>query len=425
MKICGIVAEYNPFHNGHMYQLERARELTGADYVAVVMSGSFVQRGAPAFADKYTRARAALACGADLVLELPTAYATESAEYFASGAVSLLENLGSVTHLCFGSECGELDVLRRIAEVLLEEPDIYKESLQKLLRAGHSYPIARSQALMEACPELSSYLPVLSTPNNILGIEYLKAILRSGSRIEPVTLMRFGSEYHDQRYGAFHSSSTALRQALASGRSLENLKALIPEGAYRVYREYLENWKPLFTDDFSALLHYKLLTEQDGGFTEYTDISPALSDRICRNLYDFTGISSFCELLKTKDLTYTRISRCLFHILLGVKKKNRRDLQRSLNSPYPVPYARVLGFRRESEALFHEIDRQSRIPLLTKLADAEQVLEKHLSRKDMCRDALDLLSREVAAADIYSSVQAAKSGQRMRNEYSTPLVILP
>ena len=158
MNICAVVAEYNPLHNGHLYQLQKAKELSEADYTIVVMGGNFMQRGTPAIMDKYARAKAALSCGADLVIELPSYYSTGSAEYFAMGAVSLLNKLGVVSHLCFGSECGDTEILQKIAGILLEESPEYKECLQSHLRSGQSYPSARTSALLKIAPQLSAHI---------------------------------------------------------------------------------------------------------------------------------------------------------------------------------------------------------------------------------------------------------------------------
>ena len=171
MTVNGIIAEYNPFHNGHRYQLLNARSQTGADYTVVVMSGNFMQRGTPALVDKWKRTEMALRNGADLVLELPVFYSVSSAEYFATGAVALLDQLGVVNHLCFGAECSEKKILQRIADVFLEEPEGYVASLKQHLKEGSSYPIARSMALTQYAPELLPYRDVLNASNNILAIE--------------------------------------------------------------------------------------------------------------------------------------------------------------------------------------------------------------------------------------------------------------
>lgn len=185
MVVNGIIAEYNPFHNGHKYQMDMSRQMTGADYTVVVMSGDFVQRGAPALLDKHRRAEMALKCGADLVLGLPAIYSTSSAEYFSMGAVSTLDKLGVVTHLCFGSECGNVEIMTKAARILVEEPEDFSATMRQYLKQGVSYPNARNWAMFLNYPFLQAYRDVFATPNNILGIEYIKALLRRGSKMSP------------------------------------------------------------------------------------------------------------------------------------------------------------------------------------------------------------------------------------------------
>lgn len=215
MNVTGIITEYNPFHQGHAYHLAESRRITGADYVIAVMSGDFVQRGTPAMMEKRKRAQMALHAGVDLVLELPSAHALGSAEYFAAGAVSLLNGLGVVTDLCFGSEQGELAPFLEIAPILNQEPAHFREALQTALREGCSYPQARAQALIRcgsACPgaislEAAELEAFLSSPNNILGLEYCKALLRTDSPIRPHTLLRKGAGYHASALDRYASAS--------------------------------------------------------------------------------------------------------------------------------------------------------------------------------------------------------------------------
>ena len=221
MKIVGIIAEYNPFHKGHEFHIEKAKKITGADAAIIIMSGDYVQRGIPSIMPKHLRTQMALACGADVVLELPVCYATGSAEYFATGAVSLLEALGCVDYLCFGSECGEIKILQQIADVLCKEPAHYKVLLQKHFKNGNTFPAARKLAFIEYLNQHKSLscIPeqiskILDSPNNILGIEYLKALSCLNSSIEPVTITREGAGYHDQTLGDLFSSASALRQGL-------------------------------------------------------------------------------------------------------------------------------------------------------------------------------------------------------------------
>ncbi len=412
MKICGIVAEYNPFHNGHYYHLQEAKRISSADYIIVVMGGNFMQRGTPAIMDKYERTRVALSCGADLVIELPSYYATGSAEYFANGAVSLLSKLGAVDSLCFGSECGDISILKKLAGIIVDETESYQHCLQSHLREGNTYPVARSAAILQVCPEISSSITILNSPNNILGIEYIKSIIRQKSSLDPLTMKRFGSDYHDKRLGLNQSSSSALREALWSGIPLSELCDQMPRAAYDILDNYLQHNELLHLNDFSEIMYYKLLSERQKGFEDFIDVSSALSDRICNNLYKFDGYEAFCNLLKTKEVTYTRISRCLYHIMLNMRKD---DLDLYMNELDITPYARVLGFKKEATPIFSEIDKKSQIPLITKLADAKNLLSE---------PAYEMLQKEITINDIYSSIRASKAKVPMYNEYSTPIVIV-
>jgi len=408
MHVTGIIAEYNPFHNGHRYHLEEARKKSNADYIVIAMSGNFMQRGTPALLDKYTRTRMALNNGADLVLEIPSVYSSGSAEYFAAGAVTLLDKLGVVDTLDFGSEWGQADELGQIAAVLADEPDQYKIILQDKLRQGCTYPAARAYALNQTGYSLTE---LYKMPNNILGIEYIKCLIKRGSIIRPVTTKRMGSAYHEEQLNHNYSSAFAIREAVFAGKDLDILKEQLPENAYDIIREHFNSYLPVHPDDFSLLLHYKLLSEADMGYEKYIDITPALSERIRNNLYQFTTFHGFCDLLKTKDVTHTRISRSLTHILLNMES-DRLERCKEMDL---VPYARILGFNKSSTGLLAAIKAKSSIPLISKLADAERILEDR---------AYKMLKYDIYVADLYNSVAAGKSRQPMRNEYSTPIVML-
>lgn len=411
MRVNGIIAEYNPFHSGHEYHLKESRNCTGADYTIVVMSGNFVQRGAPALVEKFYRAEMALRGGADLILELPAIYATASAEYFATGAVTLLDRLGVVTDLCFGSECGDVEILRQIAEILVEEPEVYKTSLKDYLKQGLSYPNARNDALVQNYPHLGQHKEVFSSPNNILGIEYIKAILRRNSTMSAMTIQRRGAGHHSRFPADNQCSALAIRQALYAGTDVSFLKNNMPEQAAEILTAQLSASGPVRSDDFSDLLYYKLIQERDYGFEKYQDVPASLSDRIRSYMDEYRSFDNFCDILKTKDMTYTRISRSLLHILLNIKKF---DMDRAKIMGI-VPYARVLGFRKSASPLLNEIKNHSLLPLVTKAADAEKLLE---------RDAYDMLRQDILTSQIYRGIAARRTGTAPANEISTPLVII-
>lgn len=426
MKTVGIIAEYNPFHNGHLYQLKKAKEITGADFAVVVMSGDFTQRGIPAVFDKYTRCRLSLLAGADLCIELPVVYATASAELFAKGAVSLLSALG-VDALCFGSECGEIAPLREIASLLFAEPPAYKEALNKALKEGLSFPSARAAAvrkcadtgnLSDTSVSLLSGMDmaasdVLSSPNNILGIEYLKALLaleKNGQHTPvPYTIKREGDGYLSSTLSEeSFCSAMALRIGIMEGTP--DLLRYVPESIRQEFADACQTKSALCADDFSCMLFYKLLSEKDTGYDSYLDVSSDLSDKIRKNLTSFTTFSAFCEnSLKSKDITLTRVYRSLLHILLSIKKED---------IPASAPYARILGFRETSSEVFGCLSTEN-IPLLSRLKDASSLLSP---------EALSCLSKDIFAAHLYEHVRmqhmlrTQKDGRSFVSEYSRPVI---
>lgn len=421
MKTVGIIAEYNPFHNGHLYQLKKAKEITGADFAVVVMSGDFTQRGTPAVFDKYTRCRLSLLAGADLCIELPVVYATASAELFAKGAVSLLSALG-VDALCFGSECGEIAPLREIASLLFAEPPAYKEALNKALKEGLSFPSARAAAVRKCAHSGSlsgmdaAASDILGSPNNILGIEYLKALLalEKNGQHAPVsyTIKREGDGYlsHTLSEESF-CSAMALRKGIAEENP--DLLRYVPESIRQEFADTCQTKSALCADDFSGMLFYKLLSEKDAGYDAYLDVSSDLSDKIRKNLGTFITFSAFCEnSLKSKDITLTRVYRSLLHILLSIKKE---DL------PAAAPYARILGFREASFEVFGCLSKEN-IPLLSRLKDASSLL----SPED-----LSCLSKDIFAAQLYEHVRMQHMLHKLHmqkddcpfvSEYSRPVI---
>ena len=427
MRVVGLITEYNPFHSGHSYHIRKAKEVTGADYGIVVMTGHYVQRGEPACMDKYLRTDIALRSGADLVLELPVPFATGSAEYFATGAVSILDNLGVVDFLCFGSESGDLSHLSAVASVFADEPEPFSRLVRQYLAEGSSYPAARGQALTaylaEYAPEdfpapMEKILPLISAPNNILGIEYIKALSRRGSAIRPVTVSR-SSDYLSKTLSAPFCSSSAIRhvfQTRSSGsqpmtQAMKTIRSCVPKEAYAVMSENFGSRLPIFADDFSSMLLYKLLSARNSDLTDYLDVSTDLENRIKRQLTETASFSGFIDAIKCRQYTRTRISRALLHILLDIKVE---DFVRYKESGF-VPYARVLGFRKSAAPLLKSIKHNSSLPLLTKLADAERKLTPM---------GADMLSQEIFAAGLYQSVVFHKYGCRMKNEYTHGVITL-
>lgn len=416
MKIAGIIAEYNPFHNGHRYHIEQLRSKTGADYIIAVLSGDFTQRGVPALLSKHLRAEMALQNGVDLVLELPCAYAAASAEAFASGGVQLLNALGCVDYLGFGCECGELKPLFLSASLLKEEPPLFRQLLQENLKQGLSYPTARSNALASCLTASAVSSGLLSSPNNILGIEYLKALLILDSSIQPIAIPRSGSGYHETALSSRFSSALAIRTHLLETGNPENLLGQVPDSVLSILRREYQKTYPVCTHDFSSVLYYKLILEAETGYEEYADVSKDLSAKIKKNLHSFTDFDSFCMRLKSKDITYTRICRCLIHILLNIK----HDALQSPRSDYPAFYGRILGFRKNSTPLLGILKENAKLPLLARASDAKAFTTDPSGSVQ----SKSMLSLDLRASRIYRSVLEQKFHTSLPDEFGSPLLKL-
>lgn len=422
MKIVGLITEYNPFHNGHQYHIRTAKEVTGADFAVVVMSGDYVQRGTSAIMPKRLRAEMALKCGAAAVFELPVCYATGSAELFAHGAVSFLDQLGIVDSLCFGSECSDLEGLQKVADILTDEPKEYQEHLKRCLKQGMSFPSAREEALA-AYMKTEDYTFLLHDPNNILGVEYLKALKKLNSKIRPYTIRRKGSHYHDQDLKSSFGSASAIRSLLAysssalssvsSGRTFENtsfvnilgeLEEQVPHSCLELLKDYHRVKYPVYQNDFSLILKYKLLNKRPDTLPRYMDVSKELGNRICGQLNNYFNYKQFCELLKTREVTQTRINRALLHIMLGIKKNAVNEyLEKG-----PHFYARLLGFRRDCAKVISAIAKKSTLPLLTKPYEDENL--KPAGKK--------MLTHDILASNLYTSVVTDKYKTAFENEYN-------
>lgn len=434
----GIIAEYNPFHNGHFYQIDSIRRQTGARNIVVVMSGDFVQRGTPAWTDKYLRTKMALACGADLVFELPVAFSTSSAESFARAGVSLLTSLGFVDGICFGSEYDNLSVLQEIAAFLANPSSSFEESVHTLTAKGISYPAARQQALTDhfetPCP---ASLSLLSEPNTILALEYLKAILQQNSHLTPFLLPREGGSYHKEELDGSFASATAIRKAVFADCPssaafspspaqkevfLKTIAAVVPKNVLTLLREHDSHY-PITENNFSDLLYYRLahLSEKD---MEILDMTEEIFNRIQKHMQDFTSFSDFTAQIKTKQYTYSRISRVLLHCLLDITAESVAAASASAAIPY-VPYARLLGFRLEKSGLLR---KDSGLPVITKPADGFSQINSFYhnlpSAKSGIPYAHSLYGKDISASNLYRQVQNSTLGCKRANEYHCQPVIL-
>ena len=407
MNVTGIIAEYNPLHAGHRHHLAQARRETDADYLVVVMSGDYVQRGEPAVAGKHVRARMALLAGADLVLELPFPYAFAAAGEFAASGAEVLHRLGVVTALSFGSESGDIRALKRAADLLAQEPEAYRLALRDGLAEGLTFPAARQRAL-EASGEANGGTSLLASPNNILGAEYIRALNQLDSPILPHTIPRSGEGYHSGtvREGAF-ASATAIRQLLKNGDSAA-LAGQIPEECLPL----LAQEPLLFPEDFSQILNYAVLSRLPQGYSCIQGFSRELSDRLADLAAAGGSWQERILQLKTKNYTYTRVSRALLCLVLGIC---REDVLAWKENCGFAPCARILGFKRTAAPLLSAIKKRGDIPLISKAADAGSLLSPK---------AADLFRRGMLASQIRSSVLAGKYNLAPANEYRRQIQIL-
>jgi len=395
MKVLGIVAEYNPFHNGHLYHLEASRALTGAGCVVAVMSGNFTQRGEPAVVDKWARAEMALHCGVDLVIELPVLYAMSSAEYFAFGAIKLLDSLGVVDTLCFGSEFGLINKLEQTAAILFDEPDEYKTLLKACLSSGKSFPAARQMALSEylkAKYHKDDLSELLKNPNNILGIEYLKALMRLNSRIVPLTVGRVGNDYNAVELTGSISSATSIRKVLSSNPwfgARELLESCLTNTSLAILEREAEVGRgPLFPPDFTQLLLSTLRKMTNDEIKKLPYMENGLENRIRLAVGNSANWQELVDKICTRRYTITRVQRILFSALAGIDNDSLEYFSR-LGGP---AYIRILGFNETGRKLLSEIRGKATLPVITKTASHKNSPAVGVAR---------MLRLEAAATDQY------------------------
>lgn len=408
MKTVGIIAEYNPFHNGHAYHIEEAKKVTGADCAVIIMSGNFVQRGAPAILDKYTRTKMALLSGADLVIELPTLFATSSAEFFALGSVLTLEKLHNIDFLCFGSEEGKLEPFLEASSFLLEESSSFKANLSLFLKQGNSFPKARAKALnLEqfdafSCQNNNKLNLFLAQPNNILGIEYLKTLKKYHSTISPITIQRKNVHYHDKDLHHFFSSASAIREAIYENRLEESISS-VPKACHSLLLEQYGKSFPVSLDDFSSHFYF-LLQRETSSLSSFLDMKEELSNRILKLKNPSLSITEFISVLKNKAFTYTAIQRGILHYLLNIKK----EFMEEVKLDEIVYYARILGMNEKGAAFLREAKKTSEIPFIQRPARAYKMLSP------LGREVFDI---DLRASELYEFIQYEKFGVKPQSEY--------
>lgn len=404
-KVLGIVAEYNPFHNGHLYHLNESKKQADADYSVCVMSGNFTQRGDTAIIDKWSRTEMALRNGVDLVIELPVVYSISSAENFAYGSMSVLDKLGIVDTVSFGSEVGDLAILDSIAEILCTEPKEYVSLLNHELSRGVSFPKAREKALLMYLNDIRKYANVLSNPNNILGIEYLKALRNLKSNLTPMTIKRKNSDYNSTAIKDGFASSTAIRKIITKPSSLSKV---VPEETFSIIDNKIKHGQIVNgLSTFEKEILYKLRIMPVEWIADLPDVSEGLEHAIKNAANSCNNVADLVSLVKSKRYTQTRIQRILLYALLDITKQ---DME---NSKKGVPYIRVLGMTENGKQLLSSIvTRNKKLNIIT----SPKKFMDHSNNKI----AKSLFAKDMLATNIYTLGYEFESQSNL--DYSTPVV---
>lgn len=397
MKILALITEYNPFHNGHLYHLRLAQEITGASHTIAVMSGNFVQRGEPAIVDKWARAKMAVKSGLDLVFELPTLYASSTAELFAFGSISLLDSLNIVDSICFGSEAGDIGIISKIAHIINESP-YFREILRQYMDLGLAFPVARSKAIIKYFRDMEDYTEedlnligeVVKSPNNILGIEYLKALERLNSPITPYTISRKSSPYHSKKVlNSPIASATAIRDHIHTRKALANISHTMPGPIVDILLSEIEKGNgPVSSQNFEESIFTILRRGRLEDLKNIFDVVEGLENKIYQCSIRTSNLRDLYSCIKSKRYTLTRLQRIMIHILLNID----RDCISSCNHAGGPQYGRVLAFNNKGREVLRVLKNSSSIPIITNL--------KHYRPQN--KAASKMLNLDVTSTNIYS-----------------------
>lgn len=405
--VLGIIGEYNPFHNGHLYQLHKSIELVNAKRTVLILSGNYVQRGDCALIDKWKRAEMALKNGVDLVIELPVLYSISSADNFAVGAIKALNSLKVVKYLSFGSECGNLETLSKFANVLSNEPPEFKALFQHELSKGISYPKARENALLLYLNDIRKYSNILNCPNNTLGIEYLKALNSTNSKIRPLTIKRECSEYNSLEINNGFASGTAVRE-MVYNNDYDTLFSSMPQSSYEILMESLRSGEFVTgLQDFEKQILYLLRCMSREAIANLPGVSEGLENSIKEAASSCNTLEELIQKVKSKRFTRTRIQRILLYALLGYTKEDMDFVQSNL------PYIRVLGFTDAGKSLLSTISKSNkRLKIITSV--------KHFTDRCKNKKVLNLLQKDLRSTDIYSL--AYRKNSQANLDYTKKLI---
>ena len=395
-KVLGIIAEYNPFHNGHLFHLEESKKQTGSTYTVAIMSGNFAQRGNTSIIDKWSKAEIALHCGIDLVVELPVLYSISSAENFADGAIKILDALRVVDYVSFGAETNDMSILQPIADVLYREPKAYKTMLSHELKKGLSFPKARENAVLMYLNDIRKYANVLSSPNNILGIEYLKALRKYKSSIQPIAIHRATTGYNDLTYTSNMASSTAIRNIIKNN-GFDILRNLIPAPSYSILVNNIKQGHIVpDLSTFEKQIIYNLRKMDITEISNLPDVSEGLEFALKNSANSCNTLNEFLNIISSKRYTSTRIQRILLYSLLGITKKDM-ELSKKI-----VPYIRVLATNKRGKFLISEILKAN--PKLEIVTSVKRYLDSNPNKNYQL-----MLDKDIWATNVYTLGYVADS----------------
>ena len=388
-KVLGIVGEYNPFHNGHLYHLEQSKKMTSSNYTVAILGGNFTQRGSTSLIDKWSKAEAAIQNGIDLVIELPVLYTTSSAENFADGAIKILDSLKVVDYISFGAETSDVDILNKFADVLYHEPRKYKILLSHELSKGISYPKARENALMIYLNDIRKCVNVLSSPNNILGIEYLKALKKYKSNIMPISIARYESAYNDSSYSGNIASATAIRNIIKNN-GFDILRRLLPSSSYSILIKNIKQGHIIpDISVFEKQIIYNLRKMETSEIAMLPDVTEGLEFAIKKAANSCNNLNDLLNIIKSKRYTSTRIQRILLYALLGITKK---DIDISKKT---TPYIRVLGLNNRGKFLISEIAKAN--PKLEIITSVKRFYDNNTNKNLKL-----MLDKDIFATNVYT-----------------------
>lgn len=399
MKACGLIVEYNPFHNGHVHHIEEARKRTNASVIIAVMSGSFLQRGEPAFIDKHHRTKAALQSGVDIVVELPYAFAVQSSNLFAQGAVQILHAL-KVAHICFGSESGDTDAMNKAVAQYIHHESTFSATLRKHIQKGLSYPKATEKGYEAIGMDMID----MKQPNNILGFHYMKTILKNNFPIEPVAIQRLHNHYHDESIEHSIASATSIRKSALQTNGLKEVKQTIPPASFDVLHTYQtitntwHHWEAYF-----PYLYYKLITTETKALQGLHSVDEGIEHRLKKHIQKANSFEQFVDAVRTNRYTTARIQRMCTHILTNTTKQEIDTF-----TSKPIPYIRLLGMNQTGQQYIRQIKKQINIPIVS-----------NLNKKTA-----PLLYLDEKATNVYYSIFSPKIRESLRKqEFQLPIIL--